>query len=104
MDVKGEKIHCTTSLNFLTFIVFTYNLQHSRTQHCKQQHRVKQDVGKFMQMLLVMYAVIDRVENITELFAATVVLVSSNGAFEGGLCIHASVSRNCNCHTNSDPH
>lgn len=45
-----------------------------------------------MQMFRVMYAVIDRVESITEHFAATVALVSSNGASEGRLCTLASVS------------
>jgi hypothetical protein len=63
-----------------------------------QHHRVQQmqDVGKFMQMFRVMCAVIDRVENTTEHFAAMVVLVSSNEVSGEGLCIHASVSVSMN--------
>jgi hypothetical protein len=45
-----------------------------------------------MQMLPVMYAATDRVENTMEHFAATVARVSSREASEEGLCIHASVS------------
>lgn len=53
----------------------------------------KEDVGKFMQMSLVMFAVTDRVESITEHSAVMAALVSSNEASEEGPCILASVSR-----------
>ena len=58
--------------------------------------KLVQDDGKVMQMWLVMYVVIDRVESITEHSAATVVRASSSGASEGGLCTHALVSRTKN--------
>lgn len=45
-----------------------------------------------MQMFHVMYAGIDRVENITELFAATAVLAFLNAASDDDLFILASVS------------
>lgn len=59
----------------------------------KQLRARKQDVGKFMQTFLVMFVVIDRVESITEHFAVTVALVSSNAVSEEGRCIRASVGR-----------
>lgn len=83
-----RKSHCS-------LLVFVHFFLHSHLMRIKNKNlrARKEDVGKFMQMSLVMFAVTDRVESITEHSAVMAALVSSNEASEEGPCILASVSR-----------
>lgn len=71
MDVKGEK---KLSL-FVEFSLSFYKILRIFANYKNKQSRGD---GKCMQMLRVMFVVTDRVENITEHFVVTVVLVSSS--------------------------
>lgn len=91
--MKGETKCGNDLLNAITKLnSFQLISRLLRIKNKLKQLQAKQVGGKYMQTSHVMYAAIDRVESIMERFAATVVLVSSNEAFDEGPCILASVS------------